>query len=170
VTAFLTSPLALASSGGSQVPGGDIQVAPWAWVAFIGLIVFLLVLDLKVFHREAHAVTPKEALRFSIFWISLGVAFTGVIWVTLGSAAASQYITGYVIEKSLSIDNVFVWAVIFSYFAVPAKYQHRTLFWGIFGALVLRAIFIFAGVALLKKCCRRRTARPGPGRGNTRRP
>jgi tellurite resistance protein TerC len=147
--ALLSSPLVLASSSG-EVPGGDIQVAPWAWAAFVAFIVFLLVLDLKVFHRDAHAVAPREALRFSIFWIALGVAFTGVIWATLGSAAASQYITGYVIEKSLSIDNVFVWAVIFSYFAVPNQYQHRTLFWGIFGALVLRAIFIFAGVALLE--------------------
>lgn len=146
----LAATLTLAASAGSDVPGADIHVAPWAWAAFVGLIVVLLVLDLKVFHREAHAVSPSEALRFSIFWIALGLAFTFVIWGTLGGPAASQYITGYLIEKSLSIDNVFVWAVIFTYFGVPAEYQHRTLFWGIFGALVLRAIFIFAGVALLE--------------------
>ena len=144
------STLTLAASADRRVPGGDIDVAPWAWAAFVGLIVFLLVLDLKVFHRESHAIGTREALRFSIFWIALGVAFTFVVWGTLGGPAASQYITGYLIEKSLSIDNVFVWAVIFTYFGVPAQYQHRTLFWGIFGALVLRAIFIFAGVALLE--------------------
>ena len=145
------STFALAASEGARaVPGGDIHVAGWAWAAFVGLIVFLLVLDLKVFHRESHAISTSEALKFSIFWIALGLAFTFVVWGTLGGAAASQYITGYLIEKSLSIDNVFVWAVIFTYFGVPAQYQHRTLFWGIFGALVLRAIFIFAGVALLE--------------------
>ncbi len=132
------------------MPGADIHPPLWAWAAFVGLIIFLLVLDLKVFHRDAHAVTPGEALKYSIFWIALGLSFTFVIWATLGGPAANQYITGYLIEKSLSIDNVFVWAVIFTYFAVPAKYQHRTLFWGIFGALVLRAIFIFAGIALLE--------------------
>jgi tellurite resistance protein TerC len=146
----ITSALTLAASSGADVPGGDIQVDLWAWAAFVGFIIFLLVLDLKVFHRESHTISPGEALKFSIFWIALGLAFTFVVWGTLGGPAASQYITGYLIEKSLSIDNVFVWAVIFTYFAVPSQYQHRTLFWGIFGALVLRAIFIFAGVALLE--------------------
>lgn len=130
-------------------PGEHLTVPPWAWAAFLLLITGLLVLDLKVFHRNSHTVKPREALIFSIFWISLGLAFTFVVWGTLGGAAASQYIAGYLIEKSLSIDNVFVWAVIFTFFGVDPKYQHRTLFWGIFGALVLRAVFIFAGVALL---------------------
>jgi tellurite resistance protein TerC len=93
----------------------------------------------------------REAAVSSAAWIALGVAFTGVVWWTLGGDAGGQYITGYIIEKSLSVDNVFVWAVIFNYFSVPNKYQHRVLFWGIFGALVLRAIFIFAGVALLER-------------------
>jgi tellurite resistance protein TerC len=83
-------------------------------------------------------------------WITIGLSFTAVIWVWLGRTAAGEYLAGYLVEKSLSVDNVFVWAVIFSYFAVPKKYQHRVLFWGIFGALALRAAFIFAGVALLQ--------------------
>jgi len=123
----------------------------WLWPSFLAFVVVLLLLDLFVFHREAHDIGMREASLSSAAWIALGVAFTGVIWWTLGGEAAGQYITGYVIEKSLSVDNVFVWAVIFSYFSVPNKYQHRVLFWGIFGALVLRAIFIFAGVALLER-------------------
>lgn len=137
------------ASGATAIPGGDITVPVWAWAAFVGLIALLLLLDLKVFHRHAHAVGMREAAIFSAFWIAIGLIFTLAIAWALGGAAAGQYLTGYVIEKSLSVDNVFVWAVIFAYFAVPAAYQHRTLFWGIFGALVLRAAFIFAGVALL---------------------
>jgi tellurite resistance protein TerC len=141
--------LFLASSS-SDVPGADIQVDAWMWVAFLALVAVLLLADLFLFHREAHEIAIREAAITSTFWIALGLAFTFVIWALLGGAAAGQYVTGYVIEKSLSIDNVFVWAVILSYFAVPKAYQHRVLFWGVFGALVLRAIFIFAGVALLE--------------------
>ncbi|GMU78059.1 MAG: tellurium resistance protein TerC [Acidimicrobiia bacterium] len=140
----------LASSGSGKVPGADIEVELWMWVAFLALITFLLLADLFLFHREAHEISMREAAITSVFWIVLGVSFSLVIWALLGGAAASQYLTGYVIEKSLSVDNVFVWAVILSYFAVPKAYQHRVLFWGVFGALVLRAIFIFAGVALLE--------------------
>ena len=111
----------------------------------------LLLLDLFVFHREAHEVTFGEAVKSSVFWIAIGLSFGLLVWLELGGDAAAQYYTGYVVEKSLSVDNVFVWAVIFGYFAVPKAYQHRVLFWGIFGALVLRAIFIFAGVALLER-------------------
>ena len=118
------------------------------WLAFIGIIVVALVADLLL-HRQDHEIEFREALVTSAIWIAVGVSFALVIWWWLGGAAAGQYLTGYVIEKSLSVDNVFVWAVIFSYFAVPKMYQHRVLFWGVFGALVLRAIFIFAGVALL---------------------
>jgi tellurite resistance protein TerC len=139
----------IASSSSSEAPGANLHIPAGLWAGFLILIAGLLLLDLFVFHKDAHVVTPKEALKFSAFWIGIGVAFTFVVWAVLGGGPAGQYITGYLIEKSLSIDNVFVWAVIFSYFAVPPKYQHRTLFWGIFGALVLRAIFIFAGVALL---------------------
>ena len=139
----------LAAEASSRIPGGDIVVAPWAWAAFVALIVVLLLGDLILFHREAHEISLREAAITSIFWVALGVSFSFVVWATLGGSAAGQYLTGYVIEKSLSVDNVFVWAVILSYFAVPRAYQHRVLFWGIFGALVMRAIFIFAGVALL---------------------
>ena len=111
----------------------------------------MLLVDLLVVHREAHEISTKEAAIESAVWISIGVAFTGVIVWWFGAPASGEYISGYLIEKSLSIDNVFVWALIMSYFLVPLKYQHRVLFWGIFGALVLRAIFIFAGVALIEK-------------------
>jgi tellurite resistance protein TerC len=141
--------LVLASSSSDQVPGANLHVDAWMWPAFLGLIALLLLLDLFVFHREAHEISMREAAVTSTFWIILGVSFTFVIWALLGGAAAGQYITGYVIEKSLSVDNVFVWAVILSYFSVPRAYQHRVLYWGVFGALVLRAIFIFAGVSLL---------------------
>ena len=138
------------AASSSDVPGADIHVDAWMWVAFLALIAVLLLADLFLFHREAHEISIREAAITSAFWIALGLAFTFVIWALLGGAAAGQYVTGYVIEKSLSVDNVFVWAVILSYFAVPKAYQHRVLFWGVFGALVLRAIFIFAGVALLE--------------------
>jgi tellurite resistance protein TerC len=136
--------------------GGGTALVPfehpdWLWPSFLIFVAVLLLLDLFVLHREAHEISLREAAVTSTVWVALGVAFTGVIWWALGSDAAGQYITGYIIEKSLSVDNVFVWAVIFGYFAVPNKYQHRVLFWGIFGALVLRAIFIFAGVALLER-------------------
>src|SRR3954463_12112405 len=128
-----------------------VHVEPWEWVAFLALITGLLVFDLLVVHRDAHVITFREAAIESAVWISLGLLFTLVIWGWHGGPAANEYLTGYLIEKSLSIDNVFVWAVILSYFAVPSKYQFRVLFWGVFGALVLRAIFIFAGVALIER-------------------
>jgi tellurite resistance protein TerC len=140
----------LAAEQSEGIPGGDIHVSIEGWLAFLALIAVLLLIDLFVLNREAHEIVLKRAVYESIGWIALGVSFTFVIWALLGGSAAGQYITGYVIEKSLSVDNVFVWAVIFSYFAVPRMYQHRVLFWGIFGALILRAIFIFAGVALLE--------------------
>ena len=129
----------------------DFDVHLWQWIAFIVLITVLLVADLVLVHRDAHVITFKEAAIESAVWISIGVAFTGVIFLWHGGQPAGEYISGFLLEKSLSIDNVFVWAVIFNYFAVPAKYQFRTLFWGIFGALVLRAIFIFAGIALIER-------------------
>jgi tellurite resistance protein TerC len=129
----------------------DIDVPLWAWGALLVFIILLLLVDLVVFHKEAHDVKTREAAIESIVWVSIGLAFTFVVWFAFSGAAAGEYISGYLIEKSLSVDNVFVWALIFSYFKVPGKYQHRVLFWGIFGALVLRAIFIFAGVALIEK-------------------
>jgi tellurite resistance protein TerC len=129
----------------------QIEVPVWGWPALIGAITVLLVADLLIVHRRPHVVGFREAAIESSVWIALGVAFTGVVAFWFGGQAAGEYITGYLIEKSLSVDNVFVWAVIFGYFAVPPEFQFRVLFWGIFGALVLRAGFIFAGVALLER-------------------
>jgi tellurite resistance protein TerC len=122
----------------------------WIWATFVAGIVALLLLDLFVFHREAHEVSFKEAAAFSAFWISLGLLFGGVIWWWRGSEDAASYFAGFLIEKSLAVDNIFVFALIFTYFAVPAKYQHRVLFWGVLGALVFRAIFIAGGATLLE--------------------
>ena len=125
----------------------DPQV--FLWVALAVLVLGMLALDLFVFHRKAHEVSLREAALFSGVWIGMGLAFGGLVWAFMGAQAGGEYLAGYVIEKSLSIDNVFVFAMIFGYFAVPAKYQHRLLFWGVFGAIVFRAIFIAAGAALL---------------------
>jgi tellurite resistance protein TerC len=121
----------------------------WAWAGAVAFIVALLTVDLMVFHRHAHEVGAREAAIWTVVWVTLGVGFAGLVSVTLGSGAAAEYLTGYVLEKSLSIDNIVVFALLFGYFAVPAAYQHRVLFWGVVGALLLRAMFIFAGAALL---------------------
>jgi len=156
----------------------------WAYAAFVGLVGVFLALDLGVFHREAHEVRLREAVTWSVIWLTCGVAFSGVVylayegqWLGLGLDtptystaeevragrplivpgevrgldAAKQYLVGYVVEKSLAMDNIFVIALIFSYFAVPAKYQHRVLFWGIMGALVMRGGMIFLGAGLILK-------------------
>ena len=141
------SSLLAAESGGSFV---ELDVQPYQWLVLLGIIIALLLIDLLVIHREAHVVKTKEAAIESAAWISIGVGFALVVWWWFGGQATGEYISGYLIEKSLSIDNVFVWALIMAYFKVPQKYQHRVLFWGIFGALVMRAIFIFAGVALIE--------------------
>ena len=141
----------LANAGDSQRNFVDLSVPGWAWVALLAFMFVLLAFDILVVHRKAHEVHIREASIESAVWIALGLAFTGVIAVAFGGAAAGEYVSGYLIEKSLSVDNVFVWALILSYFKIPTKYQHRVLFWGIFGALALRAIFIFAGVALIEK-------------------
>jgi tellurite resistance protein TerC len=129
----------------------DLHVEPWEWVALLGFLLVLLLVDLFVFHREAHEIKPKEALIESIVWITIGCSFGLLMLVVWGGGAAGEYMSGYLIEKSLSVDNVFVWALIFTSFQVPTRFQHRVLFWGIFGALVLRAAFIFAGVALIDR-------------------
>ena len=128
----------------------NFDVPGWVWVALVAGIAILLFADLLIVHREPHAITMREATIESAVWITIGLLFTVVVLVWQGSGAGGEYLAGYLIEKSLSIDNVFVWAVILNYFAVPAAYQYRVLFWGIFGALVLRALFIFAGVALIE--------------------
>jgi tellurite resistance protein TerC len=139
-----------AASSSSDENFASFDVPIWAWAALVGVIVVLLVADLLLVHRTPHDISFKEAAIESTVWITIGLSFTFVMLAWHGGGAAGEYLSGYLIEKSLSVDNVFVWAVIFSYFGVPQKYQFRVLFWGIFGALVLRAIFIFAGVALLE--------------------
>jgi TerC family integral membrane protein len=145
------SVLASESSSASDENFASFDVPIWIWFAFLAFVAALLIVDLLLVHRKPHAPTTKEAAIESAVWISIGVAFTGVIFFWHGGQAAGEYFSGYLIEKSLSVDNVFVWALIMSYFAVPRAYQFRVLFWGIFGALVLRFIFIFAGVALLEQ-------------------
>ena len=143
--------LALISEAANRENFVDFEVPIGIWIAFVAVISALLVIDLLLVHRTAHVITTKEAAIESAIWIALGVSFTGVMWAWHGGDAAGEYISGYLIEKSLSIDNVFVWALIMSYFAVPRAYQFRVLFWGVFGALVLRFVFIFAGVELLER-------------------
>jgi tellurite resistance protein TerC len=128
----------------------DIDVSVGAWLALLAVIVAMLAIDLFR-HREAHAPTPKEAATESLIWVMCGLAFSAVIAVTYGSAAFGEFISGYLIEKSLSVDNVFVWAMLFATLSIPLKYQHRVLFWGIFGALTLRAVFIVLGSALISR-------------------
>jgi len=141
----------------------------WIWIAFIGFVLLMLALDLGVFHRHAHVISIREAFAWSAFWIALGLSFSVFIyfayqhhWFGLGSsadavdglvldgpAATVKYLTGYIVEKSLSVDNIFVMALIFAYFAIPAIYQHRVLFWGIVGALLMRGAMIALGVQLI---------------------
>ncbi len=146
------SPLTLAVEAAAEGANFvNFEVRAWQWAAFLALVAALLLVDVLVIHRRPHAVGFKEAAIESAVWITIGTAFTLVIVAWQGGQAGGEYLAGYLIEKSLSIDNVFVWAVILSYFKVPAQYQFRVLFWGIFGALVLRAVFIFAGVALIER-------------------
>ncbi|MGZ4702471.1 MAG: TerC family protein [Ilumatobacteraceae bacterium] len=128
----------------------DIHVSAGAWVALLAVIVAMLAIDLYR-HREAHAPSAKEAAVESMIWVTCGLAFAGVIALTFGGAAFGEYISGYLIEKSLSVDNVFVWSMLFATMSIPPKYQHRVLFWGIFGALALRAVFIVVGTALISQ-------------------
>jgi tellurite resistance protein TerC len=126
----------------------DLDVPLWAWGALLGIIALMLAIDLFR-HRDDHEPTQKEAFRESLVWVMCGLSFSVVILIAFGSQAWGEYLSGYVIEKSLSVDNVFVWAMLFSTMGIPLKYQHRVLFWGIFGALALRAIFIGLGSALI---------------------
>ena len=121
-----------------------------SWTIFAVIVGGLLFIDLFVFHREAHPVRMREAGAWVAVWVALGLAFGGWIFLTRGSTSGAEYLAGYLIEYSLSMDNVFVFAVLFAYFGIPAQYQHRLLFWGVFGAIVFRAIFIVAGIALLE--------------------
>jgi tellurite resistance protein TerC len=121
------------------------------WIGFHIFILAMLALDIGVFHRKAHAVSVREALWWSVVWIGISLLFCGGIWLFRSPGAATEFATAYVIEKSLSVDNLFVFLTIFNYFRVPQKYQHKILFWGVLGALVMRAIFIVAGVAVISK-------------------
>ncbi len=121
------------------------------WILFNAFVLMMLALDLGVFHRKSHEVSTKEALTWTIVWITLALIFNVILYFWKGQQQALEFFTGYLIEKALSVDNIFVFIMIFSYFQVPAKYQHKVLFWGILGALVMRVIFIFAGVALIEK-------------------
>jgi tellurite resistance protein TerC len=140
----------LLAAGEGRSDYADINVPLWGWLALLAVLAIMLAVDLFR-HRDDHEPSPKEALKETAIWIACGLAFSGVVAYAFGSKAFGEYMSGYLIEKSLSVDNVFVWAMIFSSMAIPLKYQHRVLFWGIFGALVMRAIFIFLGSALILK-------------------
>lgn len=133
----------------TEITGPSSLGSPVLWASFTAFVLVMLALDLGVFHRKAHAVGLREALGWSVFWIALALAFNAGVYFAFGARPALEFLTGYVIEKALSVDNIFVFLVLFSYFAVPAAYQHRVLFYGILGALVMRAGFILAGAALL---------------------
>ncbi len=124
---------------------------PWLWIGFNVFVLFMLALDLGVFHRKAHIVSFKESIAWTVVWVALAMLFNLGVWHYAGSEKGIEFLTGYVIEKSLSVDNVFVFALLFSYFAVPPLYQHKVLFWGILGALIMRAIMIALGAALITK-------------------
>ena len=123
----------------------------WMWLTFISVVIALLVLDLGVLHRKTHEINIKESLLMSAFYITIGVAYGGWIWWEMGKQSGIEYLTGFVVEKTLAMDNVFVIAMIFGFFAIPRQYQHRVLFWGILGVIILRGIMIGVGAALVKE-------------------
>ncbi|KUG57372.1 tellurium resistance protein TerC [Serinicoccus chungangensis] len=126
-----------------------MDISGWVWAAVLVFIAVMLAIDLFA-HRHAHVIGVREAGLWSGVWVAFGVAFGVIVWVTWGAEFGQQYFAGYLIEKSLAVDNVFVWAIIFSYFAVPREFQHRVLFLGVVGALVFRGIFIAAGAVLIQ--------------------
>jgi tellurite resistance protein TerC len=126
-------------------------ITNWVWVGFIAFVVLMLIVDLGLFHRKSHEVKIKEALIWTVIWIMLALVFDYGVYLLMGKEKALEFLAGYLIEKSLSIDNLFIFILLFTFFDVKPKYQHKVLFWGILGALVMRAIFIFAGVALIAK-------------------
>ena len=129
-----------------------ISMPVWAWILFYVLVLVMLVIDLKSFGKKGqHEVSVSEALKMTAVWIGVSLIFCGGIWLYEGDEKAMEFLAGYLIEKSLSMDNLFVFLMLFSFFGVQRKYQHEVLFWGIFGALVLRSIFIFAGTAIINQ-------------------
>ena len=141
----------IASASGKVGEALNIHAAWWHWALLGAWFLFLILFDILVVHKKDHTPTLKSSIHQSVVWIGLGVALGLVVMLAYGHEAGTQYFSGYLIEKSLSIDNVFAWSVILAHFRVPAKYQHRVLFWGIFGALVMRTIFVFAGIALINR-------------------
>jgi tellurite resistance protein TerC len=131
--------------------GSLVDVALWIWAVFVVGVLAVLLVDLLVFHRRTQVVTLREAGTWTAVWLVLAIGFAGVVWAWRGGEAATAYLTGYLIERSLSVDNIFVLAVIFTYFAVPPEYRHRALLWGVLGALVLRAAFIAGGAVALER-------------------
>ena len=127
----------------------------WLWLSFLGVVVTLLAFDLGVLHKDDHEIGVRESLLLSAGYIGVALAFGAYVWWYLGAQAGMDYYTGFMIEKSLSMDNVFVIALIFSFFAIPRLYQHRVLFWGILGVIVLRALMIGLGATLVSQfsCC-----------------
>ncbi len=128
-----------------------MKEGPELWAGFIAFVILMLALDLGVFNRKSHAVGIKEALKWSAIWIGMALIFNYGVYHFMGKEKGLEFLTGYLIEKALSVDNLFVFIMLFSMFDVEPKYQHKVLFWGILGALVMRAIFIFAGVALIQR-------------------
>ena len=130
----------------------SLDVLPiWAWVGFFIFIAAMLALDLGVFQRDAHEVKMKEALVWCGVWFTLALCFNAVIWSWRGSELGQQFLASYLIELCLSVDNVFVFILVFAYFKVPSRWQHRVLFWGIIGAVVMRAVFILVGVSVIQR-------------------
>ena len=127
-----------------------MSVPLWAWGLFLAFVIAMLALDVFVLHRRAHEVSLREAGTWSAVWIAIGLGFGGVVWAWAGGGTAQAYVAGYLIEKSLSVDNIFLFAAIFSAFAIPVRYQHRVLMFGVVGALLMRAAFIAAGISLLE--------------------
>ncbi|GIV89858.1 MAG: membrane protein [Chloroflexus sp.] len=123
----------------------------WAWIGFHAMVFLVLALDLGVFHRRSHRVSVREAGIWTLVWITLSLAFNGLIWLWRGPEDALNFLTGYLVEYSLSVDNIFVFVLLFSYFRVPPQYQHRVLFWGILGALLMRGTMILLGAALVER-------------------
>ncbi|MBN1394622.1 MAG: TerC family protein [Pirellulales bacterium] len=129
----------------------EFDAVVWEWIIFAVIVVVLLALDLLVFHRRDHVPTLSESTWWTVFWIGVGLAFNALFWLREGHEAGVQFLTAYLIEKSLSMDNIFVFVVIFRFFAVPLMYQYRVLFWGILGAIFMRLAFILAGVELIER-------------------
>jgi tellurite resistance protein TerC len=128
-----------------------VDVSGWLEIGVVAFILVMLAIDLLVFQKDPHEVRMREAVAWSCFWVACGLLFAVVVWITMGSKPAGEYLAGYLIEKSLSVDNIFVFALVLSYFSVPPRLQHRVLFYGVLGALVMRAAFILLGATLLEE-------------------